>query len=320
MRSLFDEITSLMTEQNNERTRNIDRASTREVLELINNEDALVAHAVAEEISWIEKAVDRIVQAFRMGGRLVYVGAGTSGRLGVVDASECPPTFGVDPSMVVGVMAGGPQAMFAAQEGAEDSVEKGAKCLDEYHVSVHDVLCGIAASGRTPFVRGALQEAKRRGVYSILVTTNSRSNLMKLGITADCIIAPQVGPEVIAGSTRMKSGTAQKLVLNMLSTASMIRLGKTYGNIMVDLQLTNAKLRERAKNILMTIADISYERASAALDESKGHVKTALVMLLSETDAQSAAQRLEEAGGIVRDAVGIGTSRTGKESHNSEQG
>ncbi len=309
MTSLFNEISSLLTEQNNSRTCDIDRASLRDMLLMINDEDALVAPAVRAEIPQIEIAVDRIAVAFRAGGRLFYIGAGTSGRLGVVDASECPPTFGVERELVQGIIAGGNEAMFQAQEGAEDSFERGAGCIDEYAIGPDDIVCGIAASGRTPFVRGALDEAMRRGIFSILVTTNSRDNLRQLGVNANCIIAPQVGPEVIAGSTRMKSGTAQKLVLNMLSSGAMIRIGKTYGNIMVDLKLSNAKLHERAKKILMTIADVSYDAASDALIRADGQVKTALVMLILGVDAASAVERLNRAQGVVRHAISLHNER-----------
>ncbi|GDX64412.1 N-acetylmuramic acid 6-phosphate etherase [Chlorobiota bacterium] len=247
--------------------------------------------------------MDIITEQFKVGGRLFYVGAGTSGRLGIVDASECPPTFGTEPGMVQGIIAGGEKAIFKAQEGAEDSPEHGAQALIENNVNHKDVICGIAASGRTPFVRGALDKAISMGCHTILVTTNSREQLHELGVNAETVIAPHVGPEVIAGSTRMKSGTAQKMILNMLTTASMIRLGKSYGNIMVDLQLTNAKLRERAKRIIMEIADVEYEKASAVLEAANGHVKTALVMLLADVDAQTATEKLLDADGFIKNAL-----------------
>ncbi len=303
MTSLFKEISNLATEQRNQRSKDIDLMSTTEILELINSEDAMVALAIKDELEYISEAVDIITEQFKKGGRLFYVGAGTSGRLGIVDASECPPTFGTDPEMVQGIIAGGMQAMFKAQEGAEDSVEFGAQALLDNHVNHNDVICGIAASGRTPFVRGALDKAKRMGCHTILVTTNSRDQLDALGVEAEIVIAPNVGPEVIAGSTRMKSGTAQKMVLNMLTTASMIRLGKSYGNIMVDLQLTNAKLRERAKRIIMEIADVDYEKASEVLDLANGHVKTALMMLLADIDAQTAREKLDDANGFIKTAL-----------------
>ncbi len=303
MTSLFKEISNLTTEQRNQRSSDIDLMSTIEILQLINSEDAMVANAVKDELLYIAQAVDIITEQFKVGGRLFYVGAGTSGRLGIVDASECPPTFGTDPEMVQGIIAGGEKAIFKAQEGAEDSPEHGAQALIENNVNHKDVICGIAASGRTPFVRGALDKAISMGCHTILVTTNSREQLHELGVNAETVIAPHVGPEVIAGSTRMKSGTAQKMILNMLTTASMIRLGKSYGNIMVDLQLTNAKLRERAKRIIMEIADVEYEKASAVLEAANGHVKTALVMLLADVDAQTATEKLLDADGFIKNAL-----------------
>jgi N-acetylmuramic acid 6-phosphate etherase len=303
MTSLFKEISNLTTEQRNQRSSDIDLMSTIEILQLINSEDAMVANAVKDELLYIAQAVDIITEQFKVGGRMFYVGAGTSGRLGIVDASECPPTFGTDPEMVQGIIAGGEKAIFKAQEGAEDSPVHGAQALIENNVNHKDVICGIAASGRTPFVRGALDKAISMGCHTILVTTNSREQLHELGVNAEIVIAPQVGPEVIAGSTRMKSGTAQKMILNMLTTASMIRLGKSYGNIMVDLQLTNAKLRERAKRIIMEIADVEYEKASAVLEAANGHVKTALVMLLADVDAQTATEKLLDADGFIKNAL-----------------
>ncbi len=303
MTSLFKEISNLATEQRNQRSKDIDLMNTSEILELINSEDAMVALAIKDELEHITEAVDIITEQFKIGGRLFYVGAGTSGRLGIVDASECPPTFGTNPDMVQGIIAGGEQAMFKAQEGAEDSVEFGAQSLLDNHVNHNDVICGIAASGRTPFVRGALDKARSMGCHTILVTTNTREQLDALGVEAEIVIAPNVGPEVIAGSTRMKSGTAQKMVLNMLTTASMIRLGKSYGNIMVDLQLTNAKLRERAKRIIMEIADVDYDKASEVLEMAKGHVKTALMMLLADIDAQTAKEKLQDADGFIKTAL-----------------
>jgi len=303
MNSLFNEVVSLSTEQNNPNTKNIDTLSTSDLLKTISVEDSRIVPAVNEEIEHITQGVELIVSAFKKGGRLFYVGAGTSGRLGVVDASECPPTFGVDSELVQGVIAGGDVAMFKAQEGAEDSIEEGKNVINKYHITKSDVICGIAASGRTPFVRGALDAGIESGIPTILVTTNSRVNLLQLGVNADCIIAPQVGPEVIAGSTRMKSGTAQKLVLNMLTTASMIRIGKTYGNIMVDVQPTNAKLKERAKKIIMDLTGCTYEVAQITLIESGYNVKVSLVMLISGVGRAEAVSRLMKADGVVRVAL-----------------
>jgi N-acetylmuramic acid 6-phosphate etherase len=305
MKTLFQEISGLATEQINELSSNIDMMSTHDIITIINNEDSKVANSIQKEIPYIVQAVDALTERFKMGGRLFYIGAGTSGRLGIVDASECPPTFGTHPSMVQGIIAGGNEAMFSAQEGAEDSFENGAEIIREYGISAKDCVCGIAASGRTPFVRGALKEAKFIGAYTILITTNDREQLLSWNIEVDTIIAPHVGPEVIAGSTRMKSGTAQKMILNMLTTAAMIRLGKSYGNIMVDLQLTNAKLHERAKKIIMEIAKLNYEEASELLKASGGHVKTAIIMSLTDIPFEKAKQLLEKADGYIKRALQI---------------
>ena len=302
---LFTEIAGLRTEQINPATKNIDTASTREILELINNEDSKVHSAVRDQIHYIEKAVNGITERFRLGGRLIYVGAGTSGRLGIVDASECPPTFGTAPEMVQGIIAGGKEAVFRSQEGAEDSPEQGVEEIQKLNVQRIDAVCGIAASGRTPFVRGAMEEARRSGAFTVMISTSTHEHIESLGINADVVICPHVGPEVIAGSTRMKSGTAQKLVLNMLTTASMIKLGKTFGNVMVDLQMTNAKLKERSKRILMELTGIDYEDSEKYLTESEGHVKTALVMIFAEVDKAEAVERLKKAGGFVKKAIQI---------------
>ncbi|MCL5990997.1 MAG: N-acetylmuramic acid 6-phosphate etherase [Bacteroidetes bacterium] len=300
---LFIEIASLETEQKNPQTENIDIASTKEILGMINDEDLTVASAVRKEIPNITKAVDRLVESFKAGGRLYYFGAGTSGRLGIVDAAECPPTFGTDPEMVQCIIAGGHKAVFKAQEGAEDAPENGAREIIERGIRTPDVVCGIAASGRTPFVKGALEEARKRNIFTILIATVPKKKAIENGMIADIMICPVVGPEVITGSTRMKSGTAQKLVLNMLTTASMVRLGKTLGNVMVDLQLTNAKLRERANRILMMLADVDYDTAEKILKENGGHVKTALVMLLADVDVEQAKARLKKAGGFIKKAI-----------------
>lgn len=300
---LFKQIASLATEQINDSTKDIDVAETTEILELINTQDQLVPLAVKSVIPAISYAVDNIVERFKKGGRLFYIGAGTSGRLGIVDASECPPTFGTAPEMVQGIIAGGTPAIFKAQEGAEDSEDDGAKILDEKGINTGDVLCGIAASGRTPFVIGALKEAKRRGIFAVIISTVPETMLHKLKVQADCYICPEVGPEVIAGSTRMKSGTAQKLVLNMLTTASMIKLGKTYNNIMVDLQLTNEKLKERAKKIIMNLCDVDYETAESLILKANGNVKIAILMSLKNITYSEAANLLETNNGILKLAL-----------------
>lgn len=303
--SLFEEITRLDTEATCDASRNIDVQSTAEILDVINREDQKVALAVREEIPHIAAAVDVLVENFKRGGRLFYFGAGTSGRLGVVDAAECPPTFGTDPELVRGIIAGGDAAMFVAQEGAEDDPAGAQKYFDEYRIGKNDTVIGIAASGRTPFVLGALRIAKSLNLNTVMITTVKRAHTAHLAEIADIIIAPYVGAEVVAGSTRMKSGTAQKLVLNMLTTATMVRLGKTYGNIMVDLQLTNLKLHERAKNIIMKIAGTTYDDAASLLRETGGNVKVALVMAIEKVSCTKAREMLEAADGKIRYALKI---------------
>lgn len=297
---LFDEIRNLATEQRNPESVDIDRATTREILEIINTEDHLVPIAVRREIPYIEQAVEIVLEAFRNGGRLIYVGAGTSGRVGVQDAAECTPTFGTPPEMVVGLIAGGKDAMFLAQEGAEDFEESGVEDLKAIDVNEKDVVCGIAASRRTPYVVGAVEYARSVGAKTLFVTMNPRS---EFNLDVDVAICPVVGPEVVMGSTRMKSGTSQKLVLNMITTTAMVRMGKTYENMMVDLKMTNKKLVERARRIIMTITGVDYSEAARFLDAADGHVKTALVMILADVNVSEAKSRLDKANGFVRDAI-----------------
>lgn len=301
--ALFNEIAALSTEQRNPNSLNIDLASTAEIIAIINNEDKLVPLAVEKELPWIEKAVDAIVHALKNGGRLLYFGAGTSGRLGVVDASECPPTFGTPFGLIEGYIAGGKEAMFRAQEGAEDKEENGAHDVMAAGVTSKDVVCGIAASRRTPYVVGAVKKAKELGAVTLYVTTNPRENFDIKEV--DIPICPYVGPEVVMGSTRMKSGTAQKLVLNMLTTASMIRMGKVYENMMIDLQMTNKKLVERARRIVMTITGAGYDDAAKALDAANGHVKSALVMIKKGISYEEAQKLIAGADGFVRKALDI---------------
>lgn len=298
--ALFEELRTLATEQRNPASMSIDMASVQEILEIMNSEDRKVAEAVGTQLPWITQAVDIILTAFQRGGRLFYAGAGTSGRLGILGASECPPTFGTDPEMVQGLIAGGLPAVFQAQEGAEDLEENGASALDEAGVRAGDVVCGIAASRRTPYVIGAVKHARKLGCKTLFITCTPRASFT---IDVDVAICPVVGPEVIMGSTRMKSGTAQKLVLNMLTTASMIRMGKTYENMMVDLQMTNAKLVERSRRTVMTVTGVDYAQATSLLHAADGHVKTALVMHLADVDAVSAKKRLVNASGFVRHAI-----------------
>ena len=291
-----------LTEQRNPRSMRIDQFSTLEIVELINAEDRMVAAAVGEERQQIAKAIDLVVECFRHGGRLIYVGAGTSGRLGVLDASEMPPTYRTDPEMVQGVIAGGLEALVRAQEGAEDHPEDGAKAIDEKDVGPNDFVLGIAASGTTPFVHGALRRARERGARTgFLLCTYPSGELVA---AHDVVIAPLVGPEVITGSTRMKAGTATKIVLNTLSTAAMVKTGKVYGNLMVDLQVTCQKLQDRGERILMETLGVSRGEASKLLEASGGHVKTAIVMSRLGLEARQARARLEEAGGSIADLVG----------------
>lgn len=291
-----------LTEQRNPRSRHIDRLEALEIVELMNAEDRGVAEAVGREAPAIARAVELVVEAFRRGGRLIYVGAGTSGRLGVLDASEMPPTFRTDPSMIQGIIAGGYAALIRAQEGAEDHPEDGAAAVDEKEVGPADFVMGIATSGTTPYVHGALTRAKERGARTGFLLCSPPSE--ELRAAYDVVIAPLVGPEVITGSTRLKAGTATKLVLNTLTTGAMVRLGKVYGNLMVDLQVTAAKLQDRAERILMELLSVERDAATALLRDAGGHVKTALVMGRLGVDAQQARARLEEAGGVVSQVVG----------------
>jgi N-acetylmuramic acid 6-phosphate etherase len=300
-KGLFAEISKLSTEQRNPNSMDIDARSTGEILRIINDEDKNVPLAVEKELPYIEQAVEIIVKALKNGGRLLYFGAGTSGRLGVVDASECPPTFGTPYGMIEGYIAGGREAMFRAQEGAEDHESNGAKDVMAARVTDKDVVCGIAASRRTPYVIGAVKKAKELGAATLYITCNPRSEFNIKEV--DVAMCPYVGPEVIMGSTRMKSGTAQKLVLNMLTTTAMIRMGKVYENMMIDLQMTNKKLVERSKRIVMTITGISYEEAADYLKKAGGHVKTALVMIRAGVSAEEAKERLDKTDGFVRKAI-----------------
>jgi N-acetylmuramic acid 6-phosphate etherase len=302
-RRIFDEISKLSTEQKNPNSVNIDKQSSEEILRVINNEDKNVPTAVEAEIPYIAQAVDKVVEAIKNGGRLLYFGAGTSGRLGVVDASECPPTFGAPYGLIDGFIAGGREAMFRAQEGAEDYEENGAKDVVTSNVTSKDVVCGIAASRRTPYVIGAIKKAKELGATTLYVTATPRDTFNIDEV--DIAICPHVGPEVVMGSTRMKSGTAQKLVLNMITTTAFVRLGKTYENMMIDLQQTNKKLIERSKRIVMMITGVDYDEAVRYLDESNGHVKSALIMILANCTYKEAQERLNKADGFVRKAIEI---------------
>lgn len=297
---LFNQLNKLDTEQRNRNTSAIDLASSAEIVRLINEEDQKVAAQVEKRLPEIARAVDVISEAMKNGGRLIYAGAGTSGRLGVLDAAECPPTFGTDPGEVVGLIAGGKEAMFEAQEGAEDYEKNGRDALEKINIDKKDVVCGIAASGRTPYVHGALKKAKEVGCSTLFVTTVPGDQIT---IEVDILIDVPVGPEVIMGSTRMKSATAQKMILNMLTTGAMVRRGKVYENVMVDLQLSNKKLHERSKRIIMMFTGVNYSEASDLLDKASGHVKTALLMALSDISPDEAKEKLEENDGFIRKAL-----------------
>jgi N-acetylmuramic acid 6-phosphate etherase len=299
-KAVFDEIRKLVTEQRNPATMDIDTKSARDIVGLINAEDKKVAPIVEKELPHVARAVEIVVQAFKNGGRLIYVGAGTSGRLGVLDASECPPTFGTDPEMVQGIIAGGYGALVTAVEGSEDLAENAARDLKERNLTARDVVCGLAASRRTPFVLAAVEYARQVGCQTLYITCTPRE---EIDFEVDVAICPVVGPEAVMGSTRMKSGTAQKMVCNMITTAAMIRLGKVYGNMMVDLQMNSQKLQERSKRVVMMVTGVDYERAAEFLDRAGGHVKTALVMILAEVSADEARKRLAAADGFVRGAI-----------------
>lgn len=290
-----------ITEQRNARSADIDLASALEIVGLMNAEDRRVPEAVALEEARIAQAIDLIEAAFRAGGRLIYFGAGTSGRLGILDASECPPTFGSDPEMVQGIIAGGPPAVFRAQEGAEDRPQGGAEEVDALGVGANDVVVGIAASGTTPFVQGALARAKARGAKTAIIACTPIADTFAAQL--DIAILPIVGPEIVTGSTRLKAGTATKMVLNMLTTGAMIRIGKTYGNLMVDLRATNAKLRDRSERILVEVCGVSRDEARNLLDAADQRVKVAIVMQKLALPRDAALAALERAGGVIRRVV-----------------
>ncbi|SKA51552.1 N-acetylmuramic acid 6-phosphate etherase [Enterovibrio nigricans] len=294
------ELNTMITESRNPASEHIDELSTTEMLQVINNEDKKVALAVEATLPSIAETVDAIVDAFANGGRLIYTGAGTSGRLGILDASECPPTYGTPAKQVVGLIAGGHQAILKAVENAEDNRELGQQDLKDINLSSNDVLVGIAASGRTPYVIAGMEYARSVGATVACICCNPTAPMTTL---ADIAITPIVGPEVVTGSSRMKAGTAQKLVLNMLTTGAMIRSGKVYGNLMVDVEATNAKLVERQKKIVIEATDCTREEAIAALDLANGHCKTAIVMILASVSAEEAGRLLTDNRGFTRSAI-----------------
>jgi N-acetylmuramic acid 6-phosphate etherase len=299
-RNRFDEFARLATEQRNPRTLDLDTLDVPGILDRISAEDHTVPAAVAREMAAIARAVELVVASFREGGRLLYVGAGTSGRLGVLDASECPPTFGSPPEQVQGVMAGGVGALVQAVEGAEDREDEGQRAMVERAVNARDTVIGLAASRRTPFVVAALARARSLGARTGYVTCTPRSEFT---LDVDVAICVEVGPEVLMGSTRMKSGTAQKLVLNMITTAAFVRMGKVYENMMVDLLATSEKLVVRSRRTVMTVTGADLETAARAIADAGGRVKTAIVMIQRQCSRADAEARLARAGGFVRAAL-----------------
>lgn len=294
-------LNSINTEQRNSKTTHIDTMSTLDMVKLINEEDKKVAIAVGEEAEHIAAAVDVIAGQLGQGGRLVYVGCGTSGRLGILDAVECPPTYSTDPDEVIGLIAGGNEAIFRAKEGAEDDPVQGVEDLKKINFGSRDVLVGIAASGRTPYVLGAMEYARNLGAHVIGISCSTGSQVEQ---AAEIAITPLPGPEVVTGSTRMKSGTAQKMVLNMLSTGAMIKLGKVYGNLMVDVKPSNEKLVERCKRIVCQATGVDYDTAARTLQACGYRAKVAIVMLKTGTDAHSAEQLLAQHDNRVAAAIG----------------
>ncbi|WP_026653114.1 N-acetylmuramic acid 6-phosphate etherase [Butyrivibrio proteoclasticus] len=294
------ELSNIATEQRNERTLHIDKLDTLEMVKLINSEDKLVALAVEKVLPQVAEAIDAAAERLKVGGRLIYIGCGTSGRLGILDAVECPPTFSTDPSMVLGLIAGGNTAIFQAVEGAEDSFELGAKDLKDTNLSDRDLVVGIAASGRTPYVIGAMKYARSIGCKVVGLTCCPGSEIDEL---ADIKIAPEPGPEVITGSTRLKSGTAEKMILNMISTGTMIRLGKVYGNLMVDVKASNEKLVSRCETIVERTTGVSRDEAVATLKKCDYRPKVAIVMIKKGVDAEEAQSMLAKSGGMIADAL-----------------
>lgn len=294
------DLDKLVTEQRNPDTMHLDQMSVEEMLRIMNQEDRKVPLAIEAALPQIAEVVEKIIAAFNQGGRLIYQGAGTSGRLGVLDAAECVPTFGVSPDLVVGLIAGGDKAMTVAVEGAEDSVELGADDLRNLNLTAQDVVVGIAASGRTPYVIGGLEYANSIGATTASIACNLEAEISRY---SQCPIEVNCGPEVLTGSTRLKAGTAQKLILNMLSTASMVGIGKVYQNLMVDVQATNLKLEERSKRIIMEATECSYEQAQEALALADNKVKLAIVMLLTGLKREEAEARLEASKGFIHQAV-----------------
>lgn len=304
----MEKLSLLTTEEFNPKSQTLDEMSIKEILNTMNEEDQTIALAVQQVIPAIEETIEKVVSAFKNGGRLIYIGAGTSGRIGVLDAVECPPTFSTSPELVQAVLAGGEGAMFQAVEGAEDDELLGASDLQKLKITEHDVIIGIAASGRTPYVKGALVYANSCGATTVSLTSNEHSTISNY---ADIKIEVVTGPEVLTGSTRLRAATAHKMILNMISTASMIKTGKVYKNLMVDLNASNYKLRERAKQMVCSITDVSYKEAEAVLEETAFDVKLAIVMIFTNVDKSKAQQLIAQSGGFVRDAVKLAEIKEG---------
>lgn len=300
------DLTKLATEKRNPDTLDIDELSTLEVVKKIHEADLQVASCITPVLSEISTVADKVVEAFDTGGRLIYIGAGTSGRLGVLDASECPPTYGTDPKLVVGLIAGGEYALQHAIEGAEDDFDLGKTDLKNVKVTEKDVVVAIAASGRTPYCLGALEYAKEEGAYTAALVCSLHSPMEQI---ADTSLVVVTGPEVVTGSTRMKAGTAQKLVLNMISTTSMIKWGKVYSNLMVDVQTTNAKLKQRAKNIIVEAAGVSEKEAEEALQQQHGDTKAAIFQLITGVSPHEAKVQLEQHNGRLKEAIKMYTQK-----------
>lgn len=305
------ETTTRTTEKRNDKTMNLDEMSTHDILQVMNQEDKSVPEAVNKEINQIEKAASAVIDSFTNGGRLIYIGAGTSGRLGILDAVECPPTFGTDPEKVQGLIAGGQEAIIEAVEGAEDDPELAAADLKELNLNEHDTVIGLAASGRTPYVIGGLEYSNKVGAHTASISCNKKARSSHY---ADIPIEVEVGPEILTGSTRLKAGTAQKLVANMISTSAMIGIGKVYKNLMVDVQLTNKKLIERAKNIISLAAQVDNDTASAYLKKSHQNPKAAIIMIKRQCSYAKANKYLEQANGFVREAIRIANNKDGETS------
>lgn len=311
-RRVFQEIAGLTTESIHPDADDLDRFSIGQILRFMSAEDAKVAAAVKAVLPQVETAVESILDSFRRGGRLIYIGAGTSGRLGIIDAAECPPTFGSDPRQVVGLIAGGREAVFLSKEGAEDNAEQGEKDLKNIALQSEDTLVGIASSSRTPYVLGALQYARTQKAATVLVMCNPVEDRAGRSTAADVIIAPVLGPEIVMGSTRLKAGTATKMILNMMTTAAFIRSGKVYKGMMVDLQAWSEKLKARSRRVLMLATGLDYERAGEFLQRAEGALKTAIVMALCGVEKDEAEALLQRANGFVRRAI-AGASNAAKD-------